>query len=161
VRTILVLVAAIAGLLAAWEEFGNPVRRWRKALREDNDSVRRWHALSPGVSGKGPGIDAGAAVLELRAALDDAGVRGRGASCVGLAQLGAAAEPAIPALAAVLQNDRDVTVRAAAAKAMAGILETSRTGQGRGVAVPALVRALNDRSLHVRFEAAIALVRLD
>src|SRR5215217_4000980 len=117
VRTILVLVAAIAILLAAWQEYGNPVRRWRRALRDDNDSMQRWEAASLGIAGKVPGIDAGTAIEELIGALGDPSFRVRQTSCFALARLEATALPAVPALARSLAKDPHPWVRAEAGTA--------------------------------------------
>src|SRR5215217_1864105 len=97
IRTLLVLVAGAAVFLAAWNEFRDPFRRWRRAVHSDNDSARRWEAVFEGVSGKVPGVDAGMAFNELLAALGDPSLRVRESACGGLGQLGAAGEPAVPA----------------------------------------------------------------
>jgi HEAT repeat protein len=160
VRTLLMLVACTAVFLAAWGEFRDPVRRWKRALRSDNESSRRWEAVAKGISGDVPGVDAGLVLQELLAALADPSLRVRETACHGLGRIGARATTAVADLARVVVNDREHNVRAAAVAALGGILETSKADGAREVAIPALVTALNDRTSLVRSDAAFALVRI-
>ena len=104
-------------------------------------------SAAPPVGARPPGT-AGAAPPATALADPDPGVRERSAAALG--EAGAAAAPAIDALAAALA-DPDPFVAGTAADALA------RVGPG---SVPALVRALRDTREEVRAGAAIALGKL-
>jgi hypothetical protein len=84
-------------------------------------------------------------------AASDAAERRRAATALG--KLGAAASPAVPALAEAL-SDEDAMVRRAAAQALGEI------GPEASIAAPALTGALQDPDAGVREDAALALVAI-
>jgi hypothetical protein len=88
--------------------------------------------------------------------LAHADARNRRAAAFALGRLGAAAVPHVPALARVLQQDKEATVRSATATALAelGVLAA-------GSVVPALVQAVEkDADLGVRRAAVQGLGKL-
>jgi hypothetical protein len=93
-----------------------------------------------------PMLEVGKQTEQLRA--KDAADRRRAATALG--ELGAAASPAVPALAEALA-DEDATVRQAAAAAL------GRIGPEASAAAPVLTLALGDPDAGVREQAALAL----
>lgn len=91
---------------------------------------------------------------QLIAELSAPEVDARCAAAAELGALGAAAEPAVPALIGLVM-DPDAQVRQAACRALGSI----PPAQSR--AAPALAAALDDAELSVRLAAAMALLRLD
>jgi hypothetical protein len=71
-----------------------------------------------------------------------------------LTQIGPAAKDAVPALIRVLSDDRDMTVRAAAADALAAL------GPAASAAVPTLIRRTSAGTPTERTQAAEALTRI-
>jgi len=157
VRALIAAVAVAALVLAGWHAYFDPVLRWRRAIRDDNDGALRWDAMTRAVYGKAAGIDPGMVLGELASALHDPSFRVRQTSAEGLGRLGAGGEPAVPALVAALK-DAHPWVRAAAAGSLHEILK--KDDRRRDLAVPGLVAVLTDRNLDVRLASACTLVEI-
>ena len=98
IRTSLGLVAASALVLGAWENYFDPVRGWHDAIHDDNDSSRRWAAISRAQVGRAAGIDHATAIAMLVDALSDPSVRVRQTAAQVLPRFGPDSRRAIPAL---------------------------------------------------------------
>jgi HEAT repeat protein len=151
-------VAVFALWLWVWVSYFDPVARWKRTIRDDNEGGRRWEAASKGVRGQIPGVDRAMVVGELTAALGDPSWRVRQTSASNLGGLGPEGEAAVPALVGALK-DVHPWVREAAINALGQILVKS-PGR-RGLAVPSLVAMLKDSQFHVRMAAAFNLARMD
>ena len=155
IRSLLVLIALFAVIMAAWTLYRDPVRQWSNAIHEDNDGPRRYRAISEAIQGISPGIDQPTATRLLADALFDPSVRVRQTAAQFMSRFGAESRRAVPALIKVL-GDQDSTVRAYAAKAL-GEISIDAADPARAEVVSALTHALHDRNKFVRLSAAVAL----
>jgi HEAT repeat protein/lysophospholipase L1-like esterase len=96
-----------------------------------------------------------AAVAGLMAALSSPDADVRAAAAWALETMGGAAQPAVPVLRTRLAGDESPAVRAAAARALGAM------GPAASPAAPTLFTALADGVTDVRWQAALALSRLD
>jgi HEAT repeat protein len=155
-RTLVILIAALAVALWGGLSIWSPTRRLGRLLQSDQPVyVRREAASSLGRDI--PPWETDQAVSLLLAALNDPSPRVREYAGVGLAELGPRAERAIPKLISVL-NDEDRFVRFSAARTIGFILETGSAS--RAEAVAALTRTLDDKDPEVRLAAAETLVQI-
>jgi HEAT repeat protein len=150
----MVAVAASALVLAIWAAWFDPVRRWQRAVVDDENGARRWEAIQEMWSGEA-GVDEQTALVTLVDALHSPSRRIRETAVAGLGRLGPAARPAAPALIGALA-DPEAEIRRRAAEVLVAVL--SEGDAGRDEARPALVRLLGDRSPWVRLRAAWTLV---
>jgi HEAT repeat protein len=155
-RTLAILIAALAMMLWAGLRIWSPTRRLGRLLQADQPVlVRREAASSLGRSI--PSWEVDEAVSLLINALDDRSPRVREYAGVGLAELGPRAERAASKLIAVLK-DEDRFVRFSAARTLGSIIgpgSAKRTG-----AVAALTVTLEDKDPGVRLAAAETLVEM-
>jgi HEAT repeat protein len=155
-RTLAILIAALAVTLWAGLNIWSPTRRLGRLLRPDQPVfVRREAASSLGRDI--PSWEVNRAVSLLISALDDPSPRVREYAGVGLAELGPRAGQAASKLIAVL-NDEDGSVRSSAARTLGSMIDEGLTH--RSEAVAALGVTLEDKDPEVRLAAAEALVRL-
>lgn len=117
IRTLLVLVAASGVTLGVWMTYFDPVRRWQDAIRDDNNGLRRWEAITQAQGGRMAGIDYPTAIASLVDALSDPSIRVRQTAALSLPRFGPASRTAVPALVVAL-GDPDFLVRAYAADAL-------------------------------------------
>jgi HEAT repeat protein len=156
VRTLAILIAALAVTLWAGLNIWSPTRRLGHLLRPDQPVfVRREAASSLGRDI--PSWEVDRAVSLLINALDDPSPRVREYAGVGLAELGPRAGQAASKLITVL-NDEDRFVRFSAARTLGFIIDASSAN--RGGAVAALAVTLEDKDPEVRLAAAEALIKL-
>ena len=153
-RLALGLVALTALALTVWVERFDPVRRWHKNIRDDQEGTRRWDAIENAFRGKVPGLDTSSAIAALADALGDPSFRVRAMAAQGLGRFGTRANAAIPSLVRSL-DDEDFTVRWAAVNSLRDVLAPS--DPRKGLVVAALTRALGDRRTDVGMAAAVAL----
>src|SRR5262249_29203488 len=155
-RTLAILIAALAVTLWAGLNIWSPTRRLGRLLRPDQPVlVRREAAWSLGRDI--PSWEVDRAVSLLINALDDPSSRVREYAGVGLAELGPRAGQAASKLIAVL-NDEDRFVRFSAARALGFIIDAGSAK--RPAAVAALTVTLEDEDPEVRLAAAETLVKL-
>jgi HEAT repeat protein len=154
-RTMAILIAAVAAIL--WTGLGllSPTRRLGRLLRADQPVyVRREAASSLGRAI--PPWEVDQAIRLLIGALEDPSPRVREYAMVGLFELGPRARQAVSKLISVLE-DQDRFVRFGAARAL-GIIEAG--SPKRADVVTALTLALDDIDPDVRVVAAEALIKL-
>jgi HEAT repeat protein len=155
-RTVGVLIAALAVTLWAGLNIWSPTRRLGRLLRADQpEFIRREAASSLGRDIPSWEIDQ--AVSMLINALDDPSPRVREYAGVGLAELGPRAEQAASKLIAAL-IDEDRFVRFSAARTLGFIIDAGSAQ--RTEAVAALAVTLNDKDPDVRLAAAETLVQI-
>jgi HEAT repeat protein len=155
-RTLTILIAALAVTLWAGLNIWSPTRRFGRLLRADQPVfVRREAASSLGRDI--PSWEVDRAVSLLISALDDPSSRVREYAGVGLAELGPRAEQAASKLIAVL-NDEDRFVRFSAARTLGFIIDAGSAK--RTEAVAALTVTLEDKDPEVRLAAAETLVKM-
>ncbi len=152
-RRMMLAMAVVALLLAAWEAWFDPVRRWRREVTDDQDGAVRWRAIEQMASGKG-GVNRATALATLIDALRSPSHRVRETAAAGLLRLGPEARPAASSLLATLADPRP-HIRAMVAGQLGSVLPPG--DPGRNDAVPALTRLLGDRSPEVRQRAASTL----
>src|SRR4051794_13000522 len=92
VRRLMVMVAATAVPLAFWAAWLDPVRRWQRAVTDDENGTRRHEALNEMLSGNGR-IDKATALATLTDALRSPSRRVRETAVAGLGRLGPVARP--------------------------------------------------------------------
>jgi HEAT repeat protein len=154
-RTMAILIAAVAAIL--WTGLGllSPTRRLGRLLRADQPVyVRREAASSLGRAI--PPWEVDQAIRLLIGAIEDPSPRVREYAMVGLFELGPRARQAVSKLISVLE-DQDRFVRFGAARAL-GIIEAG--SPKRADVVTALTLALDDIDPDVRVVAAEALIKL-
>jgi len=157
IRVLMVVVAVAAVPMAFWDAwFDTPVRRWQRAIIDDQNESGRRQALMECRNGIGT-IDTETALPTLVDAVRSPSFRVRETDVMGLAEVGRTERDAVPPLIEALA-DPEPLVRVAAARAMATVLAPGHTGRDRGV--PALRRLLVDSSPLVRLQAACTLVLL-
>lgn len=155
VRWLMVAVVAAAVALWAWTSFWDPAVRWRRLIRDDNESNARWHAARRGLSGEIPGITPAEAVEALCRALGDPSFRVRETAAVNLrAVKGADAEAAVPHLIDAL-DDPNRMVRLGGTSSLGIARDLGEPTKGR--VESALVRALADPHDDVRIAAGLNL----
>jgi HEAT repeat protein len=155
-RSLAILIAALAVTLWAVHNIWSPTRRLGRLLRADQPVfVRREAASSLGCDI--PSWELDRAVFLLINALDDPSPRVRECAGVGLAELGPRAEQAASKLITVL-NDEDRFVRFSAARTLGFIIDAGSAK--RAEAVAALTVTLKDNDPEVRLAATETLVEM-
>src|SRR5262249_19792407 len=155
-RTLAILIAALAVTLWAGLNIWSPTRRLGRLLRPDQPVlVRREAAWSLGRDI--PSWEVDRAVSLLINALDDPSPRVREYAGAGLRELGPRAEQAASKLITVL-NDEDRFVRFSAARTLGFIIDAGSAK--RAEAVAALTVTLKDKDPEVRLGAAETLVEM-
>jgi HEAT repeat protein len=157
IRTLLGLVAASALTLWIWATYFDPVRSWHNAIRDDNNGLRRWEAISQAQTGRATGIDSSTAIASLVDALSDPSIRVRQTAANALPRFGPVSRRAIPALVIAL-GDPDFLVRTYSAGAL-GDAPLPPTDPNRAQVISALTAALKDQSGDVRLSAGVALAK--
>lgn len=152
-RGLMVAVAGAALAMAVWAAWFDPVRRWRRAVNDDENGARRWEAVTEIASGKAR-VDLDTALATFAQALRSPSYRIRETDVAGLERLGSAARPVAPALIEALA-DPDTLIRGRVATALCSVLPPGDAG--RDEAEPILKRMLNDPSSTVRLRAACTL----
>ena len=155
-RTLVILIAALAVALWAGLNIWSPTRRLGRRLQPDQPVYVRREAASS-LGREIPFWETDQAVRLLLAALNDPSPRVREYAGVGLAELGPRAERAIPKLISAL-NDEDRFVRFSAARTIGLILRPGSASRTEVVA--ALTRTLDDKDPGVRLAAAETLIEI-
>ncbi len=152
-RTLLVLVACCA--LSTWVMlfFLSPTWRFARQLQASQPATaRREAAIALGYHI--PPWERNRAIRLLVNAMNDPSPRVRECAAAGLSAHGRAAEHTAPQLVALL-GDRDSGVRFSAAAALGLVIGSE--GNGHAIAVPGLLRTLQDPKSEVRLSAALSL----
>ena len=153
VRRMMVAVAALAMLMAVWAAWFDPVRRWQRAVNDDQDGAARWQALDQMVR-RDAKVDRTTALATLADALRSPSPRVRETALAGLGRLGPEARPAASSMMATLADPRP-HIRALAVDQLGRVFLPG--DPGREDALPTLIRMLDDRSPDVRLHVASAL----
>ena len=156
-RATLGLVAVVALLCWGYAEWSDPVRRFRREIR-DGFGMKRYDAVSRASRGLGD-VDRARALVELIDTLDDPDPFVRESAVRHLNLFGADARAAVPALTGLLK-DAHPRLRIASATTLSLILEkTGRDDDGSAGVVAALAALLADPAADVRLAAAQSLGR--
>jgi hypothetical protein len=154
-RRIMIVVAVMAVPLAICVQWFDPVRRWHRAVTDDQDGAARWEAASRAIKGQVSGLERSEAIEALCRAMSDPSRRVRETATATLGGLrGREATPAVSHLVLALK-DADTTIRLRAAESLGSIY--SPEDDPLRVAVPALLGALKDPSEDVRIAAGFSL----